>query len=346
VILDDPLSVDDAHSEAALESAERTFKEALPTRVNNDRSAIVVIMQRLHERDTSGIILDLKLGYEHLCLPMRFEASRRCKTSIGFVDPRKKDGELFFPERFSEETVASLEAILGEYATAGQLQQRPSPAEGGIIKRSWFKLMQSDGDLPKLQFIVQSYDTAFTDKTLNDATAMVTWGVFNTPQGKAVLLLDAWKDRLQYPDLRRKMYDEYKSAYGDNEKKVDVVLIEEKGSGISLVQDLRRARIPIHTYNPGNANKSTRVHSVAPLIEAGLVYLPASKKRPGQAPVWTDEMMHELLAFPNAEHDDYVDAFTQSLIYLRDSGLLTIDADKYDKEYPTAPRERENPYAA
>lgn len=343
VILDDPLSVDDAYSEAALESAERTFKEALPTRVNNDQSAIVVIMQRLHERDTSGIILDLKLGYEHLCLPMRYDPARKCRTSIGFEDPRKKEGELFFPERFSEDTVSSLERILGQYATAGQLQQRPAPAEGGIIKRSWFKMLYAADKLPKIMYVLQSYDTAFTEKTNNDPTASVTLGIINTPQGKGVIILDVWKEHLGYPELRKKMYSEYKATYGD--KGVDTVLIEEKGSGISLIQDLRRAGIPVHSYNPGRADKVTRVHAVAPLIESGLVYLPESKKNPGSTPVWLDPLITELLAFPNAEHDDLVDALTQALIYLRDSRMITIDADKFDDEPRASKKDRVNPYA-
>ena len=346
VILDDPLSVDDAHSDAALESAERTFKEALPTRVNNDKSAIVVIMQRLHERDTSGIILDLDLGYEHLCLPMRYEPSRHCKTSIGFSDPRKKEGELFFPERFSEATVSSLERILGQYATAGQLQQRPSPAEGGIVRRNWFKMLFADRDLPKIVYVVQSYDTAFTEKTNNDPTASVTLGVFNTDEGRAVVVLDCWKDHLGYPELRKKMYEEYKATYGDKNKSVDTVLIEEKGSGISLIQDLRRAGIPVHSYNPGRADKVTRVHAIAPLIESGIVYLPESKKNPGTTPVWLDPLIQELLAFPNAEHDDMVDALTQALIFLRDSRLITIDAKRFEYDAMPPKRERVNPYAA
>ncbi len=344
VILDDPLSVDDAYSDAALESAERTFKEALPTRVNSEESAIVVIMQRLHERDTSGIILSMDLGYEHLCLPMRFEETRRCKTKIGFVDPRSKEGELFFPERFSESTVSELETSLGEYGASGQLQQRPSPAEGGLIKRSWFRILPADEPLPRLVFVLQSYDTAFTEKTTGDPTAHTCWGLFNHKQGKKVVLLDAWSEHLGYPDLRKRIAEDYRAVYGEKDKKVDAVLIEEKGSGISLVQDLRRANIPIRTYNPGRADKVARLHAVAPLLEGGLVYLPESKKRAGGFPTWTDQFVAQLLSFPNGEHDDYVDTMTQALLFFRDSGMLTVDPVQEEEYRP--PRERINPYAA
>jgi len=193
-------------------------------------------------------------------------------------------------------------------------------------------------------FVLQSYDTAFTEKTQNDPTAATTWGIINTEQGKAVVLLDCWKDHLGYPELRRKMYDEYKSKYGDKDKGVDAVIIEEKGSGISLIQDLRRAGVPIHAYNPGRADKVTRVHAVAPLIESGRVYLPESKKNPGHPPAWVDPLIHELLSFPNAEHDDMVDSLTQALIYLRDAGFLNLDADKWVDEY-VPPKDRSNPYA-
>jgi predicted phage terminase large subunit-like protein len=141
------------------------------------------------------------------------------------------------------------------------------------------------------------------------------------------------------------MGEEYRSKYGDKDKTVDVVLIEEKGSGISLMQDLRRSGVPCHPYNPGRADKVTRVHAVAPLLESGLVYLPESKKNPGRAPSWTDAMMHELMIFPNGEHDDMVDSMTQALIYLRDTRMLNIDGGQSEDSY-VPPKERSNPYAA
>ena len=278
-------------------------------------------------------------------MPAEFERGRKLSTTqLGFKDPRTDEGELLWANRFGPEEINQLKIQLGEYGASGQLQQRPSPAEGGMIKRSWFQLLEANKPLPKLLFVLQSYDTAFTERTHNDPTAQTTWGVFNTEKGKAVVLLDAWKDHMAYPDLRKKMYEEYKSAYGDSDKKVDSVLIEEKGSGISLIQDLRRSGVPIHTYNPGRADKITRLNAIAPLIESGMVYLPESKKNPGQNPAWVNPLMHELLAFPNAEHDDMVDSMTQALIYLRDAGFLNLDADKWENDY-VPPKERVNPYA-
>ena len=146
--------------------------------MNNDDSAIVVIMQRLHEKDTSGIILKEMLGYEHLCLPMEFEPERRCRTSIGFTDPRKKEGELMFPERFGPQTVKSYKKVLGEMAYAGQMQQRPAPAGGGILKTKHFQLWPHDRELPVFDFVLQSLDAAYTANTTNDPSAFGAWGVF------------------------------------------------------------------------------------------------------------------------------------------------------------------------
>ena len=345
LVVDDPHNSMEAQSDTMRETTLEWWDQAMSTRLNNPKTGCkVIVMQRLHESDLSGHVLK-QGGWDHLCLPAQFEKGRRSKTTLGNYDPRTEDGELLWKGRFGIKEIDELKVQLGEYGTSGQLQQRPSPAAGGIIKRDWFNLLPAEDPLPKLMYVVQSYDTAFTEKTQNDPTACSTWGVFNHANGKAVVLLDCWKEHLSYPDLRKKMGEEYKAKYGDKDKTVDVVLIEEKGSGISLMQDLRRSGVPCHPYNPGRADKITRVHAVAPLLESGLVYLPESKKNPGRAPSWTDAMMHELMIFPNGEHDDMVDSMTQCLIYLRDTRMLSID--NYKDEYDHAPaKERSNPYAA
>lgn len=196
IILDDPLSVDGANSEADLMAAEITFTESLPTRVNNERSAIVVIMQRLHQRDTSGIIIDRELGYTHLCIPMRFESDRRCITSIGWQDPRTYDGELMFPERFGEAQVRELERTLGSYAAAGQLQQRPAPREGGMFKRAWFREVDA---VPAGTEFIRGWDLASTEGA-GDYTVGVKIG--RTPNGRFVIA-DVVRDRLSPAGVER-----------------------------------------------------------------------------------------------------------------------------------------------
>jgi predicted phage terminase large subunit-like protein len=229
-----------------------------------------------------------------------------------------------------------------------------NPEESGIIKRDWFRLWPADKPLPKFEFIVQSYDCATSDKTANDPTACVTLGIFkpNDDKPMSAMVIDCWTEFLQYPDLRPKVLEEYGSIYGDeNEfgqgKKVDMVLIEDKSAGISLLQDLQRAGLPVRSYNPGRADKTQRLNIVAPIIQRGRVYLPESTEREGMARKWCDPLINQLCAFPEVRHDDLVDATTQALRILRDIGFLVIDyipddSDMYVDE--TQPR-RQNPYA-
>jgi len=354
VILDDPLSVDDAYSDAALEAAEQTFREALPTRVNNDDSAIIVIMQRLNEKDTSGIILKEKLGYEHLCLPMLFEKSRRCSTSIGFIDPRKEEGELLFPERFSQKTVDSLQRTLGEMGFAGQMQQSPAPKGGGLLKVDCFKKWPQSQPIPILEYVLQSYDCAFTEKTTGDPTACTVWGMFTLNGERNAILLDAWDEHLSYPKLREKAVEDYGAVYGASTdtvphrkgRKPDRVLIEAKASGQSLLQDLWLAKVPIFGYNPGNADKVSRAHQASPTLELGYLWIPESKKNPGQFVSWAQPFINQLSKFPVAPHDDYVDTFSQAVIYLKDNGWFELPVAEEDEleEIDYSKKKRSNPY--
>ena len=353
VVLDDPLSVDDANSDAALSAAETTFREALPTRVNNDDSAIIVIMQRLHEKDTSGIIVSESLGYTHLCLPMRYEPDRRCITSIGFEDPRKKEGELLFPERFSEETVLSLEKTMGSNAAAGQLQQRPTPAGGGILKVKHFQMWPHDKPLPSIEYVIQSVDPAYTEKTTNDPTAFQAWGVFTHAGKRGALLLDCWAERMTFPDLRSRLIEDWGAVYGKSDKyrgkKADGLLIEAKASGISLIQDLRSGGIPAIPYNPGNADKVNRAHQASPILEMDCLWVMESSKEPGRPVTWARPFLRELEVFPNGENDDQVDSFTQMIIYLRDAGhfeLRRAALDEVEEIDYHRRKKRGNPYAA
>lgn len=355
VLLDDPLSVDQANSEAEILGAAVTFTEALPTRVNNEMSAIVVIMQRLHEGDTSGIILEREMGYTHLMLPMRFEAKRRCVTGIGFRDPRRKEGELLFPERFAEKQVAQLERDLGEYAVAGQLQQRPTPRGGGTFKHVHLQLWSVELEIPDFIFIVQSYDTAFTDKTANDPTAHTTWGVFEHNGKRCILLLDAWDDYLTYPKLRKRVVRDWGAKYGGRPndqlhppRRADALLVEDKGSGISLMQDLRAANVPAISYNPGKADKYSRAQQALPMYEMDVVYVLESTKEKGKPISWARPFVTELGKFgPGvSSHDDYVDTFTQVMILLRDKALLTLDMfeDEEEEEQDYSGKQKANPY--
>lgn len=366
LLIDDPHDRQGAHSEAERENALTTYDEALVSRLNDpDNGAIVIIMQRLHQNDLSGHVLkNAGEGWVHLCLPMEYEKERHCKTRIGFSDPRKHEGELLWPARFSASTVERLKVTLGEYGAAGQLQQRPSPAGGGILRTSHFQLWPAKKPLPDLLFVLQSYDTAFTPNTEGDPSACTVWGVGELQKRrgdevqfkKFALLLDAWTDHLSYPKLRTRVLDDRTAKYGGVKgdplkpsRKPDLVLVEEKGSGISLLQDLRGANVPAHGYNPGRADKVARAHMTAPLLEADVFYVLESKRDPGKPITWARPLLTQCEEFPNGEHDDLVDTITQGAIYLRDAGFLelrTLPAEEPEEiDYEERKRARRNPYS-
>lgn len=353
LLLDDPHSAQEAQSEAIRESTLDWFKETWSTRMNTPKKdAMIVVMQRLHEQDVSGYILNTLKDWEHVCIPAEYDGERR-KSSLGYYDPRKKKGELICPERFGEKEINLLKISLGEYGTAGQLQQAPNPTGGGILKTKHFELWPFEGGLPPFEFVVQSYDCAFTEKSSGDPTAMTAWAVFTHKKKRNVMLIDAWDGNLSYPDLRKKAIQEWQTEYGGptktapwvRPKRPDVALIEAKASGQSLIQDFRQANIPVSGYNPGNADKISRAHQAAPVLEQGIVWVPESAKTPGHPVSWAQAFIKQLEKFPVAEHDDYVDTFTQLIIYLKNQGWLEMPAAK-EEEVPPQNQKRINPYAA
>lgn len=304
VILDDPLSAHSANSEAELLDAELAFLETLPTRINNDRSAIVVIMQRLHERDTSGLILSKGLPYTHLCLPMRFEAERRCQTSIGFIDPRQTEGELLFPDRFPEAQVAELERTLGSYATAGQLQQRPVPRGGGLFKKGWFSTVSA---LPVGCRFVRGWDLAATD----DAEAAATAGILMAlaPDGRFIIV-DAVREQLGPMGVERLMRSTAEQDKA-NYKQVRGSYPQDPGqAGKAQAQHIMRHVLTGFDYHfsPETGDKETRALPLAAQAEAGNVFLLEGS--------WNEAFLHEIAAFPMGKWKDQVDAASRAFTEL------------------------------
>ena len=354
LILDDPHGAQDAQSDAMRESALEWFDTVWSTRLNNPKTdAMVTVMQRLHHKDVSGQILGQRSEWEHLCIPAEYEGVKR-KTILGPYDPRTKEGELICPERFGRKEIDSLKVLLGTYGTAGQLQQRPSPQGGGILKTHHFRLWPVDRPLPDFYYIIQSYDTAFTEKTSGDPTGCEVWGVFEYEKKRQVLLLDCWNERLGYPALKKKVMDDWLAKYGGVKndrmkpsRKADVIIVEAKGSGQSLLQDLRMSNIPIIAYNPGKADKITRAHLAAPLLESGIFWILESTKMAGKPRNWVGPFLDQLEQFPAAEHDEMVDCFTQTVIHLRDAGQLELAVSPFEEpeeEDYHARRPKVNPY--
>lgn len=353
LILDDPHGAQDAQSDAMRESALEWFDTVWSTRLNNPKKdAKVTVMQRLHEKDISGRIIELG-NCEHICLPAEYDGIKR-KTKLGSYDKRKEVGELLWEERFNRTEVDRLKVQLGSYGASGQLQQSPSPSGGGVIKTAWFKMWPKSKPLPALEYVVQSYDTAFTEKTTNDPTACTVWGVFSIANVYNALLIDAWAEHMEYPQLRKRVLDDWSSKYaGDetdpmnNARRPDLVIIEEKGSGQSLIQDLRKAQIPVYPYNPGKADKITRAHIISPILEAGLVWVPESKKG-NEFVSWSGGFMKEVSRFPKDDHDDYVDTMTQVLRFCHDRGFIGLaTTTRVDETDDKAKKEKSkgNPYA-
>ena len=353
LILDDPHGAQAAQSEAMRESDLEWFDMVWSTRLNNPKTdAMVTVMQRLHERDISGHIIEDIKGWEHICIPAEYDGKRR-KTVLGEYDPRKKKGELICPDRFGEAEITKLKQLLGEYGSAGQLQQEPAPAQGGILKTKYFNLWPADQGLPPFEYILQSYDCAFTEKTTGDPTACTVWAVFTYKGGRNVMLIDAWDEHLSYPALRARAVKDWTTEYGgmtkdspySRAKRPDRILVEAKASGQSLLQDLRLAKVPAVGYNPGQADKISRAHQASPTLELGLVWIPESKKNPTQAVSWASAFIKQLAKFPVAEHDDYVDTFTQAIIYLKNDNWFELPRARDVDEPRVKNRERVNPYA-
>lgn len=303
VAWDDPLSPEKAHSQMHRDTAIRVLSETLPTRLNDPQtSAIVVVMQRLHERDPSGYILSEDLGYEHLCLPMEFEPGRRCVTSIGWSDPRTREGELLFPERFPREVVERDKRAMGSYAAAGQLQQRPAPSGGGIFRDSWLKYYSHP---PKIVWRGIWADTAQKAGEKNDFTVFQCWG--KSEDGKAVLL-DQVRGKWEAPEIltqARAFWNKHKSAKGMGALRS--FNIEDKVSGTGLIQTLQREGIPVKGIQRGaGQDKVSRAMDVAPSIEAGQVLLPEGAS-------WLSDLLAEMSAFPLGGHDDQVDPLCDAI---------------------------------
>lgn len=230
------------------------------------------------------------------------------------------------------------------------------PESTGIIKRKHFKMWPANKPTPTLEYVLASYDPATSEKTINDPTACEVWGVFQELDGgMCAMLLDAWDEHLSYPELRRKVINDFKEVvYGaDNEfgkgRKADLILMEDKSAGISLIQELRGSGIPVQGYNPGRADKIQRLNIIAPLVAKGKIFIPEDPNKKGEFAEWAKRFLRQVCSFPEAQgHDDYVDALSQALRILRDQGWLQLDplpARDYDYADDVARKKFANPYA-
>lgn len=344
IVVDDPNNAQEAFSEAKIQETIDWWDGALSTRLNDQKNgAFIVIQQRLSEQDLTGHILSKDVGeWTHLCLPMRYEPERSFQTVIGWEDWRSEPGELLWPERFGEREVELLERQMGPWTAAGQLQQRPEPKGGGVIKRDWWQLWESER-YPNCDYVIASLDTAYTTKQENDFSAMTVWGIFSggtqaaqatrvmTPDGEVVsaikrtyteehpkaFLLYAWQERLELHELVQKVQETMRQF------DVDKLLIENKAAGHSVAQEIRRLYgyedFSVQLIDPKGQDKLARLYSVQHLFAEGLIYAP---DRP-----WADMVITQTGVFPKGKHDDLVDTVSMALRHLRELGLLVRGAE-------------------
>jgi predicted phage terminase large subunit-like protein len=296
-----------------------------------------VIQQRLHEADLTGDLL-IRGGYEHLCLPAEFEPDRRCSTSIGWTDPRTTAGELLWPQRMDQAKLDELKETLGSYRYAGQFQQRPAPAGGGMLKRHWWGYWQPLGanlppiavrlpdgtiemrhavELPTNLDQLQSWDMSFKDTKNSDYVV----GLVIAALGADRYLLDLTRDRLDLPGTLaavRRLTAKWPNAH--------LKLIEDKANGPAVIQSLKKEIHGFVEVNP-EGGKMSRAAAASPQLESGNWYLPHPMLRQ-----WVDAFIAECAAFPAGAHDDQVDAWSQGA-----KRLLPIRQKRLAPNYTPAP---------
>lgn len=326
IVIDDPHNAKEAESDAERQAAVDWFTQTVSTRGVSRGAAIVIVMQRLHELDMSGHVLSGETADEwtHLCLPMRAESQSalvKTKATRPQVDHRRP-GELLWPSLFSESRVASLERALGSYATAGQLQQRPAPAEGGILKLKWVKYYEP-GTTPAVDSVVITVDPALKDKEQNDYWSIQAWGV----KGPNRYALRRHHARLDLAEGIILIADMHKWAVETFPEKGVLVLIENAAAGPDAIRALRRRVTGVVPFT-AKGDKVQRAMSSQPVLEAGNVLVPGAEDVTGGkpdvylTPGWAQEMLTEWAGFPNGAHDDDVDAFTQMVIRTQLAGRV------------------------
>jgi predicted phage terminase large subunit-like protein len=348
-IIDDPNNTMLMESEAVRYTTNMWFTEVVPDRLNNPKeSAIVVIQQRLHEEDVSGVALDRDLGYTHLCIPMEYVAhgfvngydvNGKIKTfdtwdpepeekpvKLFWQDPREEEDAPAWPERFGPAEIEELKKAKGPYAWAGQYQQTPEVRGGSIIRRDYWNNWE-EPKYPDLEYILASVDTAYTEKEENDASALTVWGMFrDANKNPKIILLHAWQEKLEIHKLVQRIID---TCTKDSREvshprfQVDRLLIEAKASGLSVSQEIRRiigfnGKFGIELINPTKqGDKVARAHSVLHLFSDGMVYAPLGR-------TWCDEVVNQCAVFPKGSKDDLVDSTTMALRHLRDNGFALL----------------------
>ena len=326
-ILDDAMSEEDAISPAGRKYIKEWWPSGLRTRLMPNGS-IIIINTRYHHDDLCGWLLRQE---EKMDIP--FSKRWNVIKIPAWLDRHSAklldlpEGSSYFPEWKPREILEldeeEIRATNGSRYWESLYMQNPTPDEGGIIKKSWLNWWEAP-EPPRCDFIIQTYDTAFSTKTTADNSVIQTWGIFNSLDTSELngvekvvtnlILLGNVKGRFEYPDLRRMAASEYRKH------RPDVCIVEKKASGQSLIQDMRKSGLPVLEYTP-DKDKQSRVYSASPMFEAGRVWLPKDR-------VWAIDLSDELLSFPYAQHDDQVDACVMAVHYVKESWRLLHPEDR------------------
>ncbi len=300
IILDDPMKPEDVLSDAIRKRGLDWFGNTLLSRLDNkEAGSIILVMQRLHEEDLAGYLLE-QGGWTHLNLPAIAEEEQYIPIGPKRVHHRRH-GDVLHPSRESRAILDHMRSEMGSYDFAAQYQQNPAPKGGGLVQLSWFNWYENPRNELDDEVIVQSWDTAFSAETSADYSVCATFIMGKDEGGVLVYdLLDVFRKQLIFPDLIKNV-----RVHSDHWKPQHI-LIENKGSGQSLIQELKREHhMPVKAIDPKH-DKITRMRTATPVIENGRVFLPKQA-------IWLDEYKMELSRFPRGRHDDQVDATSQFL---------------------------------
>ena len=347
ILVDDPISAEKvAVSDNELNRVIEVFEESIEQRLNDPgKSAIIIIMQRLHENDLTGWIIKNRKreGWVHICLPLLFETDHPNKCPN---DKRTHDGEVLLEGRWPRPAIDAIRAK--PIVFAGQYQQRPTVRGGLILLRKSFSVW-TEANMPEIRYVIMSLDAAFKPGQENDYSACTVWGMFDrlTPETALTskktkmdaILMHAWRGRLRYPELRQRLQIEY-SKWVKRQMRPNVVLIEDKASGISLIQELDAAGIPgvipwppkRHNTIHANEPKVFRAQLASEILDDGAIWVPGKLMTDGKRDTvvlvpWAEDVVAECESFPRGEHDDYVDTAVQAWRFMRESDLVDSSAD-------------------
>ena len=315
LIIDDPVSEQDALSPSALDNIYEWYTSGPRQRLQPGGS-IIIVMTRWSVRDLTAKVLKKQA-----------EGGTDQWEVVEFPAIFPETDNVLWPEYWKKEELEAVRSSIPIGKWNAQYLQNPTAEEGAIIKREWWNIWEND-DPPQVSYIIQSYDTAYSKSERADYSAITTWGIFSPEDGEAeaIILLDAQRGRWDFPELKevaQKLYREYDP---------DMILIEQKATGTPLTHELRRMGIPVTPFTPSRgADKFTRMNSCAPVFESGMVWRPDTR--------FADEVVEECAAFPNGENDDLADSMTQAILRFRQGGFIVTPSDYEEDEYYRDKRE-------